>query len=190
MLGLVKAVTGQRSAERSYGIAGADLTPALSWSLAGLRKKWNACKDEVAPWWAENGKEACNTGLGALAGALDAWSKSRKGERAGKAAGIPRFKSARSRRSVRFTAGTLRAEAGRHYTSPCPASGGSGRMSPPGSSPARRIGAGTGRVLSATLSEESSWGGGSARSRSSSGALPPLRRTSAPESRQWASMPG
>ena len=67
MLGLVKAVTGQRAAERSYGIAGADLTPSLSWSLAGLRKEWNARKDEVAPWWAENSKEAYNTGLDALA---------------------------------------------------------------------------------------------------------------------------
>jgi putative transposase len=84
MLGLVKAVMDQRAAERSYGIAGAGLTPALDWSLAGLRKKWNACKGEVAPWWAENSKEACNTGLDALARGLDAWSKSRTGERAGK----------------------------------------------------------------------------------------------------------
>jgi putative transposase len=154
MLGLVKAVMGQRSAERSYGIAEADLTPALGWSLAGLRKKWNECKDQVAPWWAENSKEAYNTGLDALARALEAWSKSGKGERAGKAAGFPRFKSARSRRSVRFTTGTLRAEADRHHVT-LPRVGtirtheSTGKL-------ARRIEAGTARILSATLSEDSS----------------------------------
>src|SRR6201993_1134125 len=115
MLALVKAVMGQRAAERSYGIAEADLTPALNWSLAGLRKEWNERKDEVAPWWAENSKEAYNTGLDALARGLDAWSKSRKGERAGRAVGFPKFKSARSRRSVRFTTGTIRVEADRHH---------------------------------------------------------------------------
>ena len=154
MLGLVKAVMDQRSAERSYGIAEAELTPALSWSLAGLRKKWNACKDEVAPWWAENSKEAYNTGLDALARALDAWSKSRKGVRAGKAAGFPRFKSARSRRSVRFTTGTLRVEADRHHVT-LPRVG-MIRTHESTRKLARRIEAGTARILSATLSEESS----------------------------------
>jgi len=154
MLGLVKAVMGQRSAERSYGIAEADLTPALGWSLAGLRKKWNECKDEVAPWWADNSKEAYNTGLDALARALEAWSKSGKGERAGKAAGFPRFKSARSRRSVRFTTGTLRAEADRrHVTLPRV---GTIRTHESTRKLARRIEAGTARILSATLSEDSS----------------------------------
>ena len=115
MLALVKATMGQRRAERSYGIAEADLTPALSWSLAGLRKEWNRRKDDVAPWWAENSKEAYSTGLDALARGLDAWDKSRKGQRAGAAAGFPKFKSARSRRSVRFTTGTIRVEADRHH---------------------------------------------------------------------------
>jgi putative transposase len=78
MLALVKATMDQRRAEGSYGIAEADLTPALNWSLAGLRKEWNRRKDEAAPWWAENSKEAYNTGLDALARGLDAWWKSRK----------------------------------------------------------------------------------------------------------------
>ena len=86
MLALVKAVMDQRAAERSYGIAEAGLTPSLSWSLAGLRKEWNRRKDEAAPWWAENSKEAYNTGLDALARGLDAWDKSRKG-RAGREGG-------------------------------------------------------------------------------------------------------
>jgi putative transposase len=153
MLALVKATMDQRQAERSYGIAEADLTPALNWSLAGLRKKWNARKDEVAPWWAENSKESYNTGLDALARGLDAWSKSRTGKRAGKAAGFPRFKSARSRRSVRFTTGSIRVEADRcHVTLPR-----LGRIRTHESTRklARRIEAGTARVLSATLSEDS-----------------------------------
>ena len=154
MLGLVKAVMGQRAAERSYGIAGADLTPSLSWSLAGLRKEWNRRKDEVAPWWAEQPKEAYNTGLDALARGLDAWTKSRKGERAGKAIGFPKFKSARSRRSVRFTTGTIRVEADRHHVT-LPRLG-QIRTHESTRKLARRIEAGTARILSATVSEDSS----------------------------------
>ena len=153
MLALVKAVMDQRRAERSYGTVEADLTPALNWSLAGLRKEWNRRKDEVAPWWGENSKEAYNTGLDALARGLDAWLKSRKGERAGKAAGFPRFKTARSRRSARFTTGTIRVEPDRHHVT-LPRLG---RIKTHESTRklARRIEAGTARILSATVSEDS-----------------------------------
>lgn len=154
MLGLVKAVTGQRAAERSYGIAEAGLTPALNWSLAGLRKEWNRRKEEVAPWWAENSKEAYNTGLDALARGLDAWSKSRKGQRAGAAVGFPVFKSARSRRSVRFTTGAIRVEADRHHVT-LPRVG-TIRTHESTRKLARHIEAGTARILSATLAEGSS----------------------------------
>lgn len=154
MLGLVKAVMDQRAAERSYGIAGADLTPALSWSLAGLRKEWNRRKDDVAPWWAENSKEAYSSGLDALARGLDAWSASRKGGRAGAAAGFPVFKSARSRRSVRFTTGSIRVETDRHHVT-LPRVG-TIRTHESARKLARRIEAGTARILSASLSEDSS----------------------------------
>jgi hypothetical protein len=50
-LARVKANLDQRTAERTYGIGEADLTPSLSWSLYGLRKDWNAVKDTVTPWW-------------------------------------------------------------------------------------------------------------------------------------------
>ena len=70
MLGVVKANLDQRSAERSYGVAEQELTPAQGWSLAQLRKTWNARKDEVAPWWQANSKEAYNSGLDGLARAL------------------------------------------------------------------------------------------------------------------------
>jgi len=153
MLAVVRAVLDQRRAERSYGIADADLTPSLNWSLAGLRREWNARKNDVAPWWGENSKEAYNTGLDALARGLDAWDKSRKGDRAGRPVGFPRFKSARSRRSVRFTTGTIRVEADRHHVT-LPRVG---RIKTHESTRklARRLEAGTARVLSATLREDS-----------------------------------
>lgn len=55
-LGRVRANLGQRTAEKSYGLTGDELTPSLSWSAYGLRKGWNTTKREVAPWWSENSK--------------------------------------------------------------------------------------------------------------------------------------
>lgn len=117
-LALVKANLSQRDAERSYGIPDADLTPSVNWTLAGLRKAWNTEKERVAPWWRECSKEAFNTGLDALARALDAWSKSRRGKRKGRPVGFPRFRSKRKARlSVRFTTGAIRHE-GTHAVLP------------------------------------------------------------------------
>jgi putative transposase len=58
-------------------------TVHVPWSLASLRKEWNQAKAEVAPWWAENSKECYSSGLDGLARGLEAWSKSRRGERKG-----------------------------------------------------------------------------------------------------------
>jgi putative transposase len=91
MLAHVKAVADQRAAERSYGLAEEQLAPAQGWSLPALPKTWNQRKATSAPWWPENSKEAYNTGLDGLARGLDAWSKSRTGERKGPASGLPRF---------------------------------------------------------------------------------------------------
>ncbi|NLE79431.1 MAG: IS200/IS605 family element transposase accessory protein TnpB [Rhodococcus sp.] len=154
MLALVTAVMDQRAAERSYGIADTDLTPPLGWSLPALRKAWNARKDDCAPWWGANSKEAYNTGLDGLARGLDAWNTSRTGERAGKAVGFPRFKTARARRSVRFTTGTLRVEPDRHHVS-LPRLG-MIRTHESTRKLARRIESGTARILSATVSQDSS----------------------------------
>jgi putative transposase len=116
MLGVVKANLDQRSAERSYGIAEDELTPAQGWSLAKLRKTWNAHKNEVAPWWPANSKEAYNSGLDGLARALQNWSTSRRGERAGAAVGFPTFKTKhRAARSVRFSTGAMRVEPDRRH---------------------------------------------------------------------------
>ncbi|WP_202806032.1 helix-turn-helix domain-containing protein [Actinopolymorpha alba] len=153
MLGLVKAVLAQRAAERTYGITEADLTPALGWSLPALRRAWNARKATVAPWWAENSKEAYNTGLDSLARSLEAWSKSRNGQRAGQVVGFPRFHSRRDRASVRFTTGTIRVENDRHHVT-LPRLG-TVRVHESTRKLARRVEAGTARILSATVTRDS-----------------------------------
>jgi putative transposase len=115
-LARIKANLDQRGAERSYGIAEADLAPSVGWSLYAMRKDWNQDKEQVAPWWGECSKEAYNTGLDQLARALKNWSDSRNGERKGRRVGFPRFKSRRKHApSVRFTTGTIRVEDDRRH---------------------------------------------------------------------------
>ncbi|WP_327100903.1 IS607 family element RNA-guided endonuclease TnpB [Nocardia vinacea] len=106
-LALVKANLDQRAAERSYGIADVELTPPVNWSAYGLRKTWNGAKDDVAPWWRENSKEAYSSGLANLAAALSNWSSSRAGNRTGARMCFPRFKTRRTRLSCRFTTGAF-----------------------------------------------------------------------------------
>jgi putative transposase len=84
------------------------------WNLYALRKRWNAEKDLVAPWWAENSKEAYAAGIADLCAALRNWSASRRGARKGRKAGFPRFRAkSRDQGRVRFTTGPMRAEADR-----------------------------------------------------------------------------
>jgi putative transposase len=149
-LARVKAVMDQRTAERSYGVPDELLTPSLSWSLAGLRKAWNAAKPDAAPWWGEVSKEAFNAGLDALARGLRNWADSRTGNRAGRPVGFPRFKSRhRSTPSVRFTTGAIRVEPDRmHVVLPR-----LGRLKLHESARklARRLDNGTARIMSATV---------------------------------------
>ncbi|MEO3742465.1 IS607 family element RNA-guided endonuclease TnpB [Plantactinospora sp. B5E13] len=149
-LARVKAVMDQRAAERSYGVSEELLTPSLSWSLAGLRKAWNAAKPEVAPWWAGVSKEAFNTGLDALARGLKNWADSRTGARAGRPVGFPRFKSRRrTTPSVRFTTGAIRVAPDRmHVVLPR-----LGRLKLHESARklARRLDNGSARIMSATV---------------------------------------
>jgi IS605 OrfB family transposase len=149
-LARVRAVMDQRAAERSYGLADDQLTPALSWTLPALRREWNAAKDQVAPWWRQYSKEAYNTGLDALARALGNWSDSRKGRRAGRAVGFPRFRSRRrTTPSVRFTTGTIRVEPDHtHVTLPRL---GTLKLHESARKLARRVDNGTARVMSATV---------------------------------------
>ena len=81
----------------------------VPWSLPDLRWEWNRAKYEVAPWWAENSKEAYNSGLDGLAKALENWSESRCGRRKGRSVGFPRFKKkGRVRDACRFTTGAIK----------------------------------------------------------------------------------
>ncbi|MGH3470330.1 MAG: RNA-guided endonuclease TnpB family protein, partial [Thermocrispum sp.] len=99
-LAQVKANWAQRAAEQTYGLTGDQLTPWINTSAYSLRKAWNAAKAQVAPWWAENSKEAYACGCANLATAL--------GNRKAGRARMPRFKSKhRSRLACRFTTGAF-----------------------------------------------------------------------------------
>lgn len=106
-LARVKANLDQRAAEGSYDLDTAALTALVSWSAYGLRKDWNLTKDEVAPWWNANSKEAYSSGLANLATALRNWADSRQRLRNGRKVGFPRFKGKRALPSCRFTTGAL-----------------------------------------------------------------------------------
>jgi putative transposase len=109
-LGRVRANLEQRAAERSYGVAEADLTPALSWSKVSFINHMNAWKDGRAPdapasidddgnevrglpWRHAVSTDVFECASVNAAQALANWAASRKSERTGKAAGFPRFKS-------------------------------------------------------------------------------------------------
>lgn len=149
-LAAVKANLDQRQAERCYDIGEDALTPSLGWSLPALRRLWNQAKPQVAPWWRECSKEAFNTGLDGVARGLRNWSDSRNGKRAGRKIGFPRFKSKRrAGLSCRFTTGTIRVQPDRHHVT-LPRLG-SIKTHESTRKLARRIEAGTARVLSATV---------------------------------------
>lgn len=110
-LAWVKANLDQREAEESYGITGDDLTPYVDWSFYGLRKAWNQVKDDVAPWWRDNSKEAYASGLRALADALKNWRGSKNGTRKGPKMGFPKWRRRHGATpKFRFTTGALRCE--------------------------------------------------------------------------------
>ena len=121
------------------------------WSLAALRRYWNHHKHEWAvnavsgePWWPVNSKEAYSSGLDGLARALDHWRKGR--------GRFPRFRKRRHRMGVRFTTGAIRVEPDRrHVTLPR-----IGRVRTHESTRklARRIEAGTARILAATVRQD------------------------------------
>jgi putative transposase len=129
--------------------AGMDLE--VPWTLPALRREWNRAKHQVAPWWRENSKEAYNSGLDALARALQNWLDSKQGKRKGRVVGFPRRKTKhRTRSTCRFTTGAIRVEPDRHHVV-LPRIG---RIRTHESTRklARRLEAGTARILSATIS--------------------------------------
>jgi putative transposase len=127
----------------------------VNWTQAALRKVWNQVKGEVAPWWANNSKEAYSSGLADLAQALDNWSASKNGARAGRRVGFPRSKSARrDSERVRFTTGAMRLGPDRR-TIELPVIGGL-RSKENTRRVQRHLAAGRARILNMTLSER--WG--------------------------------
>jgi putative transposase len=150
-LARVTANVGQREAERSYGVPADGLTPSVSWSAYSLREEWNLAKDTVAPWWGENSKEACASGLANLAVALKNWDDSRTGKRRVPKVRFPRFKGKRAGLSCRFTTGAFGlADADRrHVTLPRI---GLVRTHESTRKLARHVGRGTARIRSATVS--------------------------------------
>ena len=86
---------------------GADVE--VPWTLPELRREWNRAKQEVAPWWAENSKEAYSSGLDGLARALKNWADSRAGRRKGRPVRFPqRKRKGRCRDACRFTTGPIK----------------------------------------------------------------------------------
>jgi hypothetical protein len=109
-LGRVRTNLDQRAAERSYGVAETDLTPSLSWSKVAFINNVNAWKDGRAPdapvavlddgtvvrglaWRSEVSADVFECASVNAAQALANWATSRKGSRAGRPVGFPRFKS-------------------------------------------------------------------------------------------------
>jgi putative transposase len=141
-LALVKARLDARAASESIEVP---------WTLPALRREWNAAKPDVAPWWADNSKEAYSGGLDALARALKGWSASRKGKRAGKRVGFPRFRRKGVHDSCRFTTGAIRITDARHIVLPRL---GTLRTAEDTDSLTHLLTAGKARILSATISRE------------------------------------
>ncbi|MHB1823606.1 MAG: IS607 family element RNA-guided endonuclease TnpB, partial [Acidimicrobiales bacterium] len=128
---------------------------SVPWTLYALRKRFNAEKPAVAPWWRENSKEAYATGIADLCTALKNWSESKSGKRKGRKVEFPAFKSRRKDQArVRFSTGAIRVTPDRR-TVTLPVVGhlrakeNTRRLE-------RLVGVGTAQILNATLSER--WG--------------------------------
>jgi IS605 OrfB family transposase len=129
----------------------AGLNAQVPWTLPALQREWNSAKQQAAPWWRENSKEAYSSGLDALARGLKNWSDSKHGKRAGSRVGFPKFKTKhRTRPTCRFTTGAIRVEPDRHHVT-LPRLG-QIRTHESTRKLARRLDTGTARILAATVS--------------------------------------
>jgi putative transposase len=123
----------------------------LPWTLFQLQREWNRAKQQIAPWWAENSKEAYKSGLDGLARALQNWADSRAGRRRGRPVRFPHTKrKGGSRDACRFTTGAIKVLPDRKHIQ-LPRIGvlksheSTRRL-------ARRLEHGTARILAATIS--------------------------------------
>ena len=131
------------------------LHDSVKWNLYAMRKRWNAEKAAIAPWWAENSKEAYATGIADLCVALKNWSDSRQGRRKGRKVGFPKFRCRhKDQARVRFTTGAIRVEPDRR-TVTLPVVG-TLRSKENTRRLERLLGKGSARILNATLSQR--WG--------------------------------
>jgi len=126
-----------------------DLVGPVPWSLPALRRAWNEAKDDAAPWWHENSKEAYSSGLDGLARALDNWTTSRAGGR--RHVGFPTRKKKGKRPSCRFTTGAIGIPDDRHAKLPRI---GTIRVKEKAAKLQSLVDGGRARILSATVSEE------------------------------------
>ena len=128
---------------------------SVQWNLYALRKRFNAEKPTIAPWWEANSKEVYSTGIADLCVALKNWSDSKAGKRKGKKVGFPKFRSKRKDQArVRFTTGVMRVEPDRR-TITLPVVG-TLRSKENTRRLERLVRTGKARILSATLKER--WG--------------------------------
>ena len=96
----------------------------MPWTLSELRRAWNRAKREVAPWWAQNSKEAYSSGLDGLARALKNWQDSNQRRRAGAIrveadrhhVTLPRLGRVRTHESTRNSPGAWSRETARIMT--------------------------------------------------------------------------
>jgi putative transposase len=115
-------------------------------TLPALRREWNRTKDQVAPWWAENSKEAYSSGLDGLARALKNFSDSKAGRRKGRPVGFPHTKR---KGRCRFATGAIKVlDDRKHIQLPR-----IGVLKPHESTRklARRLEQGSARILAATI---------------------------------------
>jgi putative transposase len=120
------------------------------YGAAELHKLWNAAKkaDPALAWWAENSKCVYQEAFRNLDRALGDFVKSKKGQRKGKRLGFPKYKKkGKARDSFRLT-GRLRCS-GDSVTLPRL---GTVRTHEPVGKLAAKLGDGTARILSATVS--------------------------------------
>ena len=160
VLAEVKANLDTRAAEKAQW--GAPVTDPLQWSK--LWDVWVGVRDDAAPWWGEVSSWAFDTGTKQLAAALKNWSDSRRGTRAGRPVGFPRFRSRRrpGAQSIRVTShsalkvGAVQgARDNRHIVLPGPL-GGQVRTRENLKRLTRRLTAGSAEVTGATISRNPS----------------------------------
>ena len=121
------------------------------YSAVDLHKLWNAEKktEPALAWWPENSKCVYQEAFRDLDRALRDFIRSKKGQRRGKRLGFPRFKKrGKCRDSFRFTTGVIRCDRG---TVTLPRLG-TIRTHESARKLARRVGNGSARILSATVS--------------------------------------